>query len=90
MDVQSEQDQYKAIVAEVKADFAKLNRKYAGDEVQHEIAKRWAKAKGRPFNEPAPPTPDGVPFSAVAPTAPGHPNADQGKRLKTPGVEYVD
>jgi len=68
-----ESGRYANVVAKVKATFAELDRPYAGDEVTHEIAKRWAKEQGRTFDEPAPETADAVPVTTTAPTAIGMP-----------------
>lgn len=67
--MEHEYGEYAKIVEQVKTAFAKKSRAYAGDEVSHEIAKRWAKHCGRKPESGKPATPAEVPASTEAPTA---------------------
>ncbi len=55
------QDAYREIVAAVKAKYAEKDpHTVSGEQVSHEIAKRWAKACGQSFEEKKPEPPDGT------------------------------
>lgn len=88
MDPENKAATYKKLVAEVKAEMAK--KPHTGDETQHEIAKRWAKANDRPFDAeppvPAVKTPTTTaPIAAVeAPKIVGG-KAPKGSKLLKPG-----
>ena len=64
----SETEVYQEIVADVKAVFAKKPPQSAsGDTVSFEIARRWAKHKGRKFDAPKPDAIGGVGNTTVSP-----------------------
>ena len=92
----SEQEVYAQIVADVKAKAAKeAPGKMTGDQVSHEIQRRWAKYKGRPFDTPKPDGPGGV-GSTAASAPPGEravgpiKQVEGPQKLQTPEVERPD
>ena len=84
----SEQEVHAAIVEQAKAAAAKKPPgQVTGDQVSHEIAKQWAEHKGRPFDKPAPPGPDGLSTATGSPAAerpvsPIAAKSDEGKPLE--------
>ena len=82
MKKENEPGAYAELVAKVKKEFA--DRPLTGDEVQHEIAKRWAAINKRDFDDTAPPATYTPPTSTTAPTAKGFNEPGEGVKVPTP------